>query len=623
MVTGTPKAGGYRTIATVRERLQPLGIRAGQELIKRFCRLNERSYQEIIGLVGTAKRLNPSLDTVVLPTRLQENQSFAGISETQVREHIFGNTFNLRRLMANMNEATRLASVFTKETSRSQQTQLVNLVDALGIAKQLFRTMGPDATTETVVDRIQAVVNLLNFRNIQIYFPADGGKWERKYSSSPWMMNGHSKYDPAGGGSEPRTTLKSVIEAPGRRFIVDIAEPETFRKQGLVADEHSIVNDLELSKGPSQMIFIKVISPLTGELVAVVQIHNRVQLTEKAAPKRLLPGQETAASRVLTQLEAIFDEAALALAGVRLKEGSQTKPELNELEKRAVLEQGELRVLQGQRVRLYEAPAEKFYTRLNGVINWLRDTILSVYRGTRTAAGKTKPELIKALSLEDEKMNERVIYSRYTALIEGAPGEEHDLLGIVSYNLFDVKVGDHNVGVLKVPEAMIKKEARGRKILVGLTLEIGRRQLLKYWFDNGLFKGFWLALTHGIPIYGTTQSKRAIKDMLRLANLSVRNTVEGRGLTAEQKGIIEHSSAGKATKDGVEPEAYGGRIAIDEEEQGIVVFGGKKEAALNKLLAELGVNGRLHIVGYMTIGVGIKVALELLWTRLFGRRKRS
>lgn len=330
----------------------------------------------------------------------------------------------------------------------------------------------------------------------------------------------------------------------------------------------------------------------------------------------------------------LWDEEEVENGGVRGEaEPTESQPEspsalpkssmdgqlavLTEEEKIQLLELGERRLIQGQMVRLYEGPAEKFYEKVWGVINWLRETIMAVYQGTTIADGKSQEQLIETLSLQDKKMKERVIYSRYTALIEGPTRQEHDLLGVVSFSIVEVKQKNGRVlNVLKVPEAMIRKGARGKKMQVALTLEIGRRVLYSYWFANGFWKGLWLALTHGIPIYATSQSLRVFRDMSRLARFSALRTVEGKELTDEQKEIIRVGSEGKADTDGIEPNAYGGPVAISEEEAQIRVWGKKKDATLRKMLAErVGENGRVHLIGYLTLWVGIKTMLELFVTR--------
>ncbi|MBU1616384.1 MAG: hypothetical protein KKF06_01210 [Candidatus Margulisbacteria bacterium] len=186
--------------------------------------------------------------------------------------------------------------------------------------------MPPNSTLLNVHENIHEVIQGLNFRNIQVYSPTGEGKWERRFVSSAWGANGESKYDPHKGGAEPQTTLKSVIDGDKRAYVVDIADLSTFTRQGLVADSASIENDLKCSTGPTGMIFIKIVSPISREVIAVIQIHNRVTPGEASVPGALLPKNLTEAERVLTQLEAIFDEAALAIESIRQREASAPPP---------------------------------------------------------------------------------------------------------------------------------------------------------------------------------------------------------------------------------------------------------------------------------------------------------
>lgn len=297
--------------------------------------------------------------------------------------------------------------------------------------------------------------------------------------------------------------------------------------------------------------------------------------------------------------------------------------ELSDKEKQAILRLGEQRRFQGQAVRFFEAPSEKFYKRLSGVIEWLRETILAVYDGTKIAEGKTRKQLIAALSLEDEYMNDRVIYSRYTVLIEGEKGQEHDLLGVISFNITDVNYKGRKAVVVRIPESMIRREARGKSLQVALTNEIGKRELRKLVIENGVFKGLWLALTKGVVIYATTQSKRVIKDMSRLSNFSLLHTVKGKEMSEEQKTILTTISKGQADETGAELNVYKGPIAIREEERDLVIFNKKLDERVDEILKNIGPRGRLHLMGNLTLWVGIKVTAELFFKRLFHGNKRS
>ncbi|OGC11777.1 hypothetical protein A3K48_04715 [candidate division WOR-1 bacterium RIFOXYA12_FULL_52_29] len=334
------------------------------------------------------------------------------------------------------------------------------------------------------------------------------------------------------------------------------------------------------------------------------------------AEERSIAKEEDTGSRKIKMTQVGFSVVSLVVNGSQ-RTGYDLAPQLTMEEKMEVLEKGEIRDIQGQRVRIFEYPYPKLRDHLRGFLSWMRETVLAVYEKTKIAEGKTKEEMIASLSLEDEPMMERTVNPRYTVLIEGLPGNEHDILGIVSFNLIEVNIGKKRVVAMKIPAAMIREVARGKKLQVAITNEIGRRLLYKYWYENGIFRGFWLALTRGIPVYATSQSLRVIKDFSRMSNFSLIKTINGKELTEEQKLIIEQGSQGKADDSGIETNAYGGRIAIDEEEAGVVVFGKKQDAQLREMLkTKVGENGRIHMVAYYTLWVGLKTMIELALGRL-------
>ncbi|MBU1867617.1 MAG: hypothetical protein KKD13_03990, partial [Candidatus Margulisbacteria bacterium] len=298
-------------------------------------------------------------------------------------------------------------------------------------------------------------------------------------------------------------------------------------------------------------------------------------------------------------------------------------PQLTTEEKMELLKRGQLFEINGMRVRLYEYPRDKFKEdEIPSITNWIRDAIIAVYDGTELARGKSKEQMIRELSLEDRLMYERVIASRYTFLIEGPQGEEHNIQGVVSFNILQLNDGKQSYEVLKIPEAMIQPAARGRRLQVALTRLIASRVLRKYRMDSGFGKGFWLALTRGIILYATTQSLRVMKDFSRSSRFSMKRVLNGKTLTEEEKAIINVGSSGKADEYGIERNAYGGMIRIDEQERGVGVFGRKMDEKLRHWLDEkVGSNGRIHLLGYFTIWASIRSWFSVVMRRFSGEKK--
>ncbi len=283
----------------------------------RLRRYDHAHFNNIMSLVKRALEIKPSINKLIvdMPENVPdlENLDLSNISFEMIQTCIRGNTLDLRGIHLRLQGyQAHIDHVFTRpEISLPEYEQLEDLVEVLSTAKETFREMSETAAPEQVFGAINGIIKLLDFRNVSIYSPGRGGRWSRVFVSTPWAKHG-TKYDPGEGGAVPTTTLKSVIDGSKRYYVVDINDPASFERQGLTADPVSIENDLSCSHGPSEMIFIKVFSPSSGQLVGVVQINDRA---ESGQPVRqtLLPSEPTAANKVLTLLETIFDEAALAV----------------------------------------------------------------------------------------------------------------------------------------------------------------------------------------------------------------------------------------------------------------------------------------------------------------------
>lgn len=193
------------------------------------------------------------------------------------------------------------------------------LVDVIGEERTIFQRLARD--TATSIDEIFKAIDRgkvkLGFLNVGVYRPLPDGKWIRTRRTRHWT-HGLSKYDAAKGGDLPGTTIQSVIEGDRTIYEVNINDLSTFARAGLIPDTESIRNDLDHSKGPGQMLFIKLVS--TRWVEGVVHLHNRVRKDEAMDPPPLLPGNLKDAKRVITELEIYFEEAARAIEAVRQRE---------------------------------------------------------------------------------------------------------------------------------------------------------------------------------------------------------------------------------------------------------------------------------------------------------------
>jgi len=466
--------------------------------------------------------------------------------------------------------------------------------------------------------------------------------WYEYYRAEKW---GEGRYAKAG-GAMPEGTLLTILRSPRSKFKVRLDDRDSFRRQNLYYSRLGVEYDLRESKGSPELLIFKV-TGATEALQFVVYVNNRVRRDSFAEPPAALFPPEDA-ELIEEGLGLYFNRFGQALNKLLRREEKFSPVEKQEMsnltapEKKHLLKQGQRLAVQGENVRLFEAPSENRNFRQNpGLIRWLRQTIFAVYKGTSLVQGKGRKELTKMLSLEDKKMLERVVYCRYLALIEGDAPFEHKLKGLFSGTV--MYVNDEGPGlVFKVPEAMIKKEARGKKLQVALSYNLVLRVFRKEWAERGFIRGFFHMVFKGLPFYATTQSLRVVRDMMRLKDLSVLRVVRGQGLTRGQRLVIQVGSEGKADAAGIERGAYGGRIAIDEEEKGITLrqppwfcqlpvlsfifrpylrrLKREDERIKELFRQELGENGRFHIIGNFTIGVACKVGLELALHRLTRRR---
>jgi len=670
------------------------GVKAGLLTSYRLkYQYSESRLKGIDGIIRLARQINPALERVKAPSAdiLPKDFDFSQVPVEIVKTCIAGNVLDLRYIHLKMqgylahsgqigavNNPFTLPAVAPEKINREGENardRILQLLDVIADERNYFEKLAynPSATIDKVFKAIDHGKTKLGFLNVTVYRPKEdgSGNWVITQRTRRWE-NELSRYDPGLGGAEPSATLASVINGKKIVYDVDISDLDrvirakygislmdlpddcgqwpfdpkdlpplpSFEKEGLTPDIKSIINYFKAATGPKRMLFIKMQSIHGVE--AVIHLHNLVKPEEKIDPPPLLPEDNEDAERVKGGLIYYFDKAVRAMEVIRAREGQSVRKEdleergfgfisLSGPAKKAILNRGQRLEHQGQTVRIYEVPLEKFYKQMDALIEWLRDVILSVYEGTSIARGKNRSELIHALSLEDGMMLERLIYSRYLALIEGDEGREGDLKGVISGTVLDMNEVRGGI-VFRIPEAMIRKEGRGRKLEVAVSYILSMRVVRKLWAEMGLIKGFFHMLTNGVPFYATTQSLRVIKDMLRLKNLSLLRIAQGKALTEEQRKIVELGSNGKADASGIERNAYVGRIAIDEEEKDVVLrkpsfFGNKKsreDKELKRIFKEeIGKNGRVHLVGYLTIGVALKVGLELLWTSLFRKKHES
>jgi len=656
--------GRARPVAYVKGDFQDRGVTVGWLTRRRLSNYDQQRYQAVLDL---AQRTSNKFGVERLKVDRLANMSaidIAGIPEAVLDDQFVkgttGDLLDLRGIelfwIRQRAELAKHEFLGERATTAVQAPMLGpakpdKVRELVGIIKEervVFRRLveDADATTEGLMRAL--VVGVKKFKQLGFHatilrpVPTRAKPsqwcWQEHYRAEKWGEGAYQK------GEYPKDTLLSVLLSQATTFLVDLEKPQSFVDQGLGYNPQSLAYDLHHSKGSPQMLVKKLVAA-DQQPFAVIYINNRVSQTAlKNPPRRLFAPQDQ--ELIGEELDQYFETVERAYDQLRARQQrarSVSPPKTTILpifRREAILKKGELIKRQDLNVRLLEVPSEKIFRQIPGVIDWLRDAILGVYKGTKLAAGKSRDQLINELSLEDEKMLERVVYARYLALVEGGRGNSTDVRGVISGTVLDINHGGPGV-VFKVPEAMVRKDARGRNLQTALAYEMVKRVFRKRWAELGLVKGFWRMLTKGIPFYATTQSLVVMKDMLRLNDLSVLRVIRGEKLSPDQQKIIEVASNGDADGRGVEANAYGGRVAIDEEEAGITlrrpswplhwpvlrtIFGKhlerlkREDQAIKDFFArELGANGRLHIVGFFTLGVALRVGLKLALTR-FRRR---
>ena len=658
--------GKSRPISFIRQDFRDMGVKVGLLTSYRLAYYPESSYSDILTLVGRVSKSSVVGKLKIDPFESNAAVRFSYIPEEVIEDNCLkgqrldvldlrGIDVYLRGSRGKKAKADFLRSVTPVEAPGSHlptQDKVRELLSILAVERKYFRALieKPETTVEKLFKALAHGVEKfkpLGF-NATIFVPVEEeGKlpeecrWREFYRSDRLGKGPYAGSE----GSPAEDTLLSVIRSHLSFFKVSLEDLASFSSQGLDFNPTKVSVDMEKYKGSPKILIYRMES-VAHSPEAVIYIRNRVKNDDfETPPRELFPAKD--APLIEEALNLYFDEVANAFSAIRQRTSDRRAANsgsvINPSDKMALLRYGQLLRYKDQRIRLFEVPSEKFFRNIDGVVNWLREAILGVYEGTRIAEGKNKDQLIRALSLESEKMYERVIYTRYLALVEGESPNEHNLLGVVSGNVLDLngRIGP----VFKVPEAMISKAARGRKLEVAISYEMGTRTIRKRWAELGLFKGFFHMLFTGIPFYATTQSLRVAKDMLRLKDLSLLRIVRGKELSEVQKIVIERGSSGKADRRGVEPDAYGGRIAIDEEEKGIVLrkpiwlttlpvirtfFAGylrniaeENEMIIRFFKQEIGKRGRVHLVGHFTIGVALKVWLELTLGHWFKPSSKS
>ena len=311
-----------RPIGLVRQDFFVRNISINHKMEKRLSCYPPEQYDAILDLVTKIKRLKNYEMFIIDPSQKTRQIDFAMLPVYFLLEQVKGATLDLTDLQKKYNQFKQRPSLADEHSlvissyNLPLADQSREIIFAIEEEKKHLQAIVADPMSK--VDSIFAALDQkkgrLGFLNVVVYRPQPDGKWVLTQRTRDWS---ESKYSPEKGGCFPETTVKSVIEGNQLMYEVDTADLLTFSNQNLIPDHESINNEMTSTKGPTRMLFVKLVSRFGVE--AVVQIHNRVNRNENDPPK-LLPDNPADAITIKKELGLYFDEVARAIQVIRERE---------------------------------------------------------------------------------------------------------------------------------------------------------------------------------------------------------------------------------------------------------------------------------------------------------------
>jgi ubiquinone/menaquinone biosynthesis C-methylase UbiE len=181
------------------------------------------------------------------------------------------------------------------------------LIDFIAAERTQFERIATkaDASVPKIFRSIGHGTNKLPFLNVIIHQPGE-------ISDSVWAP-----------------ILKNVIEDNKAIYDVDIDDPPSFERAGLVADTAFIRSERERFKGPGRMLFIPLVRAADKVVEAVAQISNLVPISDPRETPLLLSAIPQSAERIKTELVNYFQAAVFAIETARNRKsgrGEATPP---------------------------------------------------------------------------------------------------------------------------------------------------------------------------------------------------------------------------------------------------------------------------------------------------------
>jgi hypothetical protein len=328
-----------RSLSMVRDAFLRSGVKLWPFSKRNIARLPSQQYEQLLELPERFPHLN--ITRIIVPDfEFPERIDFDNLPEkvivdcTRSARIGSGRVLNLKRLpgvLAKYNESLRLMKKIEAFRPPPQidmafpdqdGVRILNLIHLIRKQREEFNTLFRGRTSLTVQDilnKIEQDRSALGFKNAVLTYPNPdrSGRWIRTAKiTRPKMAD--DGFAPETGGQEPSHTIRSLINHRGNEivFVVDIARGQewTFNSQGLERSPNADA-DLRHFKGPTEMIFVKLTDG--REVVAIMQLTNRVYRVEPGVPENVLPEDDKLRAAMLTELETYFRDANQALRRVR------------------------------------------------------------------------------------------------------------------------------------------------------------------------------------------------------------------------------------------------------------------------------------------------------------------
>ncbi len=460
-------------------------------------------------------------------------------------------------------------------------SQLFDFIDFLARQTVFLNKVAsnPASTVAHVFSSLESAVYSLGFLNVVISAPQNDGSWKTARVTRDWK----SVQDPK---LERGVTLKSIVQAPGTVFHVDLADPQTFIEAGIEMNPRAVENDLKNSKGPTDVLFFKIVSARGPE--AVVQIHNRVKNAEQITLDHLLPEDQDEATRMKSLLAHYFHLVGEAISVIRRRQEYQFEivRELSvdrrvgteePLDKIALMANGRPLQLAGEHEGVFiEHPIRFCRKSLQQVLDWFREEVWRVYKDTKIghefvnsspSLDVAKMRLWDSLGILDNAgAEEHLLAGTYLGLVLNR--EKTDIAGIATGELYILK--DTNEFVLYIPGAMIEPEARGAKAHVAMVDQMCRSTGFEIMKWMGERDGRRHLSRKGLALTAWTQSKQVILDLMPLTDFHVSGVpIPASSRNQRNMDTVLEKQRVKVDEQGIHRNRYHGEISDRNKENSI------------------------------------------------------